>query len=116
LVFSTQVNASLESYIHFPLPDIDKHPNGPSLATFCDANWGPQDTSHPSSMNMHPVSIQESKSICGHLFFYCGCSILWKTRKEACISRSSCEAEIKVTDECVKNVQIFCPFYCLICT
>ena len=36
-----------------------------------------------------------------------GCPILWKTHKEARISRSSCEAEIKATDECVKNVQMF---------
>jgi hypothetical protein len=36
-----------------------------------------------------------------------GCPILWKTHKEARISWSSCEAEVKGTDECVKNVQMF---------
>ena len=36
-----------------------------------------------------------------------GCPILWKTHKEKRISRSSCEVEIKSTDECVKNVQMF---------
>jgi hypothetical protein len=35
------------------------------------------------------------------------CPILWKTHKEARISRSSCEAKVKATDECVKNVQMF---------
>jgi hypothetical protein len=53
------------------------------------------------------VSIDESKSICGHLFFYGGCPVLWKTHKEKRVSRSSCEAEIKATDECVKNIQMF---------
>jgi hypothetical protein len=105
LVFSTQASGSLETFIHFPLPDLST-PN-PSLSTFCDANWGPQDTSHPSQTNSRPVSIHESKSICGHIFFYGGCPILWKTHKEARISRSSCEAEIKATDECVKNIQMF---------
>jgi len=57
--------------------------------------------------NTRTVSTHESKSICGHLFFYGGCPILWKTHKESRISRSSCEAEIKATDECVKNIQMF---------
>jgi hypothetical protein len=55
---------------------------------------------------MRNVSIDESKSICGHIFFMGGCPILWKTHKETRISRSSCEAEVKATDECVKNVQM----------
>ncbi len=40
-------------------------------------------------------------------FLHGGCPILWKTHKEARISHSSCEAEVKATDECVKNVQMF---------
>jgi hypothetical protein len=47
-------------------------------------------------------------SICGQIFFIGVCPILWKTHKEARISRSSCEAEVKATNECVKNVQMFC--------
>jgi hypothetical protein len=102
LVFSTKNFTTLETFIHFPLPE----PSSSSLpiSTFCDANWGPQDASHPSSTNTCPASIQESKSICGHIFFYGGCPILWKTHKDSRISRSSCEAEIKATDECVKNI------------
>jgi hypothetical protein len=36
-----------------------------------------------------------------------GCPILSKTHKEKRISRSSCEAEVKATDEGIKNVQMF---------
>jgi len=36
-----------------------------------------------------------------------GCPILWKAHKESRISRSSCEAEVKATDECVKQAQMF---------
>jgi len=107
LVFSTQAQASSESYIYFPLPITSSSSDVPSIATFCDANWGPQDASHPSPTNQRLVSIDELKSICGHLFFYGGCPILWKTHKERRISRSSCEAEVETTDECVKNAQMF---------
>ena len=98
-------STTLETFINFPLPEPS--PSSLPISTFCDANWGPQDASHPSPTNTCPVSIQESKSICGHIFFYGGCLILWKTHKEARISRSSCEAEIKATDECVKNIKMF---------
>jgi hypothetical protein len=58
----------------FPLSDDDPmSPSSiPSLNTFCDANWGPQDASQPLPTNMRPVSIDESKSICGHLFLMGG--------------------------------------------
>jgi hypothetical protein len=108
LVFSNKATSSFESYIYFPLPDTCENDPNPLLTTFCDANWGPQDASHPSPSNTHSVSIHESKSICGQIFFFVGCPILWKTHKEAKISHSSCEVEIKATDECVKNVQMVC--------
>jgi hypothetical protein len=59
LQFSSKPNSSLESYIHFPLSDIDpmSPSTSPSLTTFCDANWGPQDASQPSPFNLRNVSI-----------------------------------------------------------
>ncbi len=36
-----------------------------------------------------------------------GCLVLWKTPNDARISQSSCEAEVKPTNECVENAQIF---------
>jgi hypothetical protein len=107
LLFSTRATSSLETFIHFPLPDTSNLSTDPMITTFCDAKWGPQGASHLSPHNICPVSIHESKSICGHLFFYGGRPILWKTCKESCISCSSCEAEVKATDACVKNIQMF---------
>ncbi len=107
LLFSTRATSNLETFIHFPLPETSILSPDSLLTSFCDANWGPQDASHPSSHNVRPVPIHESKSICGHLFFYGGCPILWKTHKESRLSRSSCEAEVKATDECVKSIQMF---------
>jgi hypothetical protein len=110
LHFTSSPNSTLESYIHFPLStddNINSSNNLHNINTFCDANWGPQDASKPSLTNSRLVTIDETRSICGHIFFLGGCPILWKTHKEARISRSSCEAEVKATDECVKNVQMF---------
>jgi len=108
LVFSTRSTSSLDMFIHFPPMDSSLTSHNPTFTAFCDANWGPQDASHLSPTNIRPVSIHKFESICGHIFFYGGCPILWKTHKEVRISRSSYKAEIKATDECVKNIQMFC--------
>jgi hypothetical protein len=60
LQFTSSPNASLESYIHFPLSNDSKcssNNNLNNLNTFCDANWGPQDASIPSATNTRLVSI-----------------------------------------------------------
>jgi hypothetical protein len=49
--------------------------------------------------------VDETKSICGHLVFLSYGPLIWKSHKEKRNSRSSCEAEIKATDECTKSVQ-----------
>ena len=70
-----------------------------------NANWGPQDASIPSPKNIQPVSINETRSILGHIIFLSGGPLIWKCNKETHISCSSCKAEIKATVECAKNVQ-----------
>ncbi len=111
LHFTSKANSTVEAYVHFPLsPCSDTSMPStsiPSIHTFSDANWGPQDASKLSPTNIRPVSLDETKSICGHVFFANGCPILWKTHREQRTSRSSCEAEIKAIDECVKNAQMF---------
>jgi hypothetical protein len=111
LLFSSKGNPTLEGYIHFPLPDDVLLPDGsssPACIGFCYANWGPQDASVPRfDQLLRSVSIDETKSICGHIIMMGGAPIKWMTHKEKRNSRSSCEAEIKATDECVKSVQQF---------
>jgi hypothetical protein len=113
LQFSSKPNNYLESFIHSPLSS-DSDSSFSDFTGFCDANWGPQDASLPSPSNLRNVSIEESRSICGHIILMGGCPILWKTHKEKRICRSSCEAEVKATDEGVKNVQMFHHIYSLI--
>jgi hypothetical protein len=101
--FSSSANESLESFITFPLDDSD--PFAPRPKAFTDSNWGPQDASVPSIKNSRPVSLNETRSISGHLVFMSGGPLLWKSHKEKRTSRSSCEAEVKATDDCTKSVQ-----------
>jgi hypothetical protein len=49
--------------------------------------------------------MEETQSICGHLVFLSNGPLVWKSHKEKCNSQSSCEAEVKATDECTKSVQ-----------
>ena len=104
IFFSSSFNDNLESFITFPfLPDHNS--SSPIPAAFADANWGPQDASVPSPKNIQQVSINETRSILGHIIFLSGGPLIWKCNKETCISCSSCKAEIKATDKCAKNVQ-----------
>ena len=93
-------SVTLEGYVHFPVD-----PDSPTA--FADANWGPQDASHPSETNNKPITISSTRSICGFFVFLGGAPIQWKCFKEARNSHSSCEAEIKATDECVKAILAF---------
>ena len=80
----------------------------PTITGFCNANWGPQDASIPStSQPLHQISQAETRSICGHVLTLGGAPVLWKCHRENRGSRSSCEAEVKATDECTKSVQVF---------
>lgn len=79
-------------YTHVPFDDFK--PIG-----FVDANWGPQDASKPSAHNNRLVSLLEIKSVCGFIIFMGGAPLMWKSFKELRNSRSSCEAEIKASDE-----------------
>jgi hypothetical protein len=102
--FSSRSNAALlEAFIQFPLDD--NNPTKPSPTAFVDSNWGPQDASTPTPQNRHQVSMDETRSICGHLVFLSNGPLVWKSHKEKHNSQSSCEAEVKATGECTKSVQ-----------
>jgi hypothetical protein len=63
--FSSCANDSLESFITFPLDDDD--PDALSPTAFTNSNWGPQGASAPSPKNLHKVTLNETRSIAGHL-------------------------------------------------
>ena len=108
LLFSSHGNKALEAYVYFPVNEHEVLTDGhcvPTLTAYCDANWGPQDASVPGpSKTKRQVSMDETRSICGHVPIMGGAPVFRKTRKESHDSHSSCEVEVKAADECIKSV------------
>ena len=97
----TQHSKASWSFLSMTADSKDK----PHPMAFADANWRPQDASIPSDSNARSIDLGETRSVCGHLVFLSNGPLIWKSHKEKRNSRSSCEAEIKATNECVKSVQ-----------
>ena len=94
LVYTSRHSSKLEAFVFFPVR-TDVTP----LTAFADANWGPQEASRPTEFNVREVSLNETRSICGHIIFMGGSPIFWSSHKEKRTSGSSCEAEIKATTQ-----------------
>jgi hypothetical protein len=74
---------------------------------FTDANWGPQDASHPKEGAT--VMAEEVKSLLGHVIFWMGGPVCWGcTRKKDTISRSSCKSKIYSANEGTKSILTIC--------
>jgi hypothetical protein len=107
LLYSSCSNSQLEGFVYFPTPNNDSSGTNLSLLAFADANWGPQDASKPSTEFTREISLDETKSICGHILFFGGSPVFWASHKEKRTSGSSCEAEIKATNSCTKSILWF---------
>ena len=95
--FHSRDSDKLQSFLKFP---IDKD----GLTSLCDANWGPQDQSKPSAGKEQPkLDLFKSRSISGYLIWLGG-PIHWTSKRQAITARSSAEAEIYATDECIKQL------------
>jgi hypothetical protein len=70
-----------------------------------DANWGPQDASHPNPARPQTIVKEEVRSILGHCVTRMNGPIAWGCMREKRTSRSSCEAEIKSMDEGCKTLE-----------
>ena len=94
ITFSTHNNSRLAAYVKFPLT------NQPIAIT--DANWGPQDQSVPKQ-HAPPETMElfKTRSLSGYVLWGHG-PIHWISKRQSLTARSSAEAEIVATDECVK--------------
>ena len=94
ITFSTNGNSKLAAFIKFPPP---KQP-----IAITDANWGPQDQSRPKP-NTPPQYLElfKTRSLSGFILWGHG-PIHWISKRQSLTARSSAEAEIVATDECVK--------------
>ena len=93
--FSSRQNDKLQAFMNFPLPS-----NG--LLPFTDANWGGQDQGHNRS-EVKELERFKTRSISGFLISFNG-PLHWSSRRQKVTARSSAEAEIYATDQCVKEL------------
>ena len=55
-------------------------------------------------MDKSEVEMFKYRSVSGYLVMRCGGPIAWKAVRQGRTSRSTCEAEIRATDEAVKDI------------
>jgi len=97
ITFDSSTEDKLTSFLHFPIQT-------PKLTGISDANWGPQDQSAPKSKITQPeLELFKTRSISGHVITLHG-PIHWSSKRQKITARSSCEAEIYATDECLKDI------------
>jgi hypothetical protein len=70
-----------------------------------DANWGPQDASHPKEGVVQYITKEEVRSLLGHCITRMSGPIAWGCVRERKSSRSSCKSEIKSMDEGCKSLK-----------
>ena len=97
IIFSSTDRADLNAHVKFPIsPD--------TIVSLTDANWGPQDQSVPKPGTTPPeLDIFKSRSMSGFLIWLGG-PVHWVAKRQSITARSSAEAEIYATDECVKQL------------
>jgi hypothetical protein len=85
---------------------VTRPPGTSECVAFTDANWGPQDASHPPTDRAVFISEESVRSLLGHVIIRCGGPVAWGCMREPKSSRSSCEAEIYCMDEGTKTVDM----------
>ena len=91
--FTSRNTTTLNSFVKFPTPS--------PLTSMCDANWGPQDASKPSKQPQQQLDLFKTRSLSGFLLWLQG-PLHWCSKRQTITARSTAEAEIYSTDECVK--------------
>jgi len=91
IYFTSNRRATLESFLHFPIPS--------QVMSMSDANWGPQDatqTTQPMELTLFT-----SRSMSAFYIDLFG-PLHWLSKRQSVTAGSSAKAEIYATDECVK--------------
>ena len=97
IVFSSTDRSDLNSFVKFPIDPAQ-------IVSLTDANWGPQDQSTPKEGQKLPeLDLFKSRSLSGFLIWLGG-PIHWVSKRQSITARSSAEAEIYATDECIKQL------------
>lgn len=95
--FHSDRDIDIQSFIHFPIPKLKLH-------AYSDAYWGPQDQSVVTSQtNKDELELFITRSISGFLTVLHG-PLHWCAKRQPKTARSTAEAEIYATDECVNHI------------
>ena len=94
--FSSQSSDTLAAFLNFPVSPT-------KILPFADANWGGQDQTTPDPMKPQELMRFASRSMSGFIIFTNG-PLHWMSKRQKITARSSAEAEIYATDECVKEL------------
>ena len=100
IVFDSNQHHIPHSFLHHPIHLVH---------ALTDANWGAQDQSCIFA-STQSLDLFKSRSIYGHIIFLYG-PIHWQSKRQTITARSSAEAEIYATDECVKELQYLCKIF-----
>ena len=95
ITFSSKVNKNIQAFLNFPIT-----PN--TLLPLTDANWGGQDQGH-NRTSITELERFKTRSMSGFIIFFNG-PVHWCSKRQKITARSSAEAEIYATDECVKEL------------
>ena len=93
ITFSNAKPETLSAFLQFPVQN--------KLYGLTDANWGGQDQSIPDPTNPIELPRFTTRSMSGYIISFNG-PIHWTSKRQKVTARSSAEAEIYATDECVK--------------
>ena len=93
--FSSKQDSNLQAFMNFPI-------NKNSLLPFTDANWGGQDQGH-NRTSITELTRFKTRSISGYIILFNG-PLHWSSKRQKVTARSSVEAEIYATGDCVKEL------------
>jgi hypothetical protein len=110
IAFHSSATDPASAYVHFPFHhDIEAYSDAlpPSAAQHCEltgyseACWGSQLGTVPDGTEIEMFKL---RSMSGFIILRAGGPIAWSSVRQERTSRSSCEAEVRATDECTKEV------------
>jgi hypothetical protein len=115
IAFHSASPSSASGYIHFPFHhDLEAYADAlpptasvhHELTSYSNACWGSK-LGNVESTN-EEIEMFKLRSISGYIVFHAGGPIAWSSVRQPHTSRSSCEAEIRATNECTKEVLSVC--------
>ena len=111
IAFHSDSVSHTTGYVHFPFHhDIEAYKDAmpptaaehSQLTAYSDACWDSQvGSSVPEGTEL---DLFKFRSMSGYIILRAGGPIAWSAIHQERTSRSSCEAEVRVTDECIKDV------------